>query len=183
MHAQETGGVPVLLSAKSLTALGAVINFEKGQAIFRNLELETVVQLYRSPAGHLWMDLFEQMPVVSENLFSLLGQVKTRANVESTSKNSKAQVLTAHADSQRTIHARQMHATDTPDTKTMRRPRVQFEKSVSPKPQFDLKTSATATSKDGFRESCPYVERRSDGTIRTTGMGTSGERDVHSSRK
>ena len=41
VHAQETEGVPVLLSAKSLTALGAVINFETGQAIFRNLEPET----------------------------------------------------------------------------------------------------------------------------------------------
>ena len=30
VHAQETEGVPVLLSAKSLTALGAVINFETG---------------------------------------------------------------------------------------------------------------------------------------------------------
>ena len=78
VHAQETEGVPVLLSAKSLTVLGAVINFETGQAIFQHLEPETVVQLDRSPAGHLWMDLFEQMPVVSENPWSLLGQVKTR---------------------------------------------------------------------------------------------------------
>ena len=53
-----------LLSAKSLTALGAVINFETGHATFRNLEPETVVQLERSPTGHLWMNLFEQKPVV-----------------------------------------------------------------------------------------------------------------------
>ena len=89
VHAQETEGVPVLLSAKSLTALGAVINFETGQAIFRNLEPETVVQLDRSPTGHLWMDLFERMPVVSKNPLSLLGQVKTRANVGWMSENSK----------------------------------------------------------------------------------------------
>ena len=64
VHVQETEGVPELLSAKSLTALGAVINFETGHAIFRNLEPETVAQLERSPFGHLWMDLFEHMPVV-----------------------------------------------------------------------------------------------------------------------
>ena len=60
VHAQETEGVLVQLFAKSLSALGAVINFETGHAVFRNLEPETVVQLERSPAGHLWMDLFEQ---------------------------------------------------------------------------------------------------------------------------
>ena len=65
--AQETEGVPVLLSAKSLSALEAVINFETDHAIFRNLEPEAVVQLERSPTGHLWMDLFEQMPVLSDN--------------------------------------------------------------------------------------------------------------------
>ena len=60
----------VLLSAKSLTALGAVINFETGHAIFRNLDPGMVVQLERTPAGHLWTDLFEQMPVVSGNPLS-----------------------------------------------------------------------------------------------------------------
>ena len=81
VHAQETEGVLVLLSAKSLAALGAVINFEMGHAIFRNLERETAVQLERSPTGHLWMDLFEQMPVLSDNPLSLVGPVKSGANV------------------------------------------------------------------------------------------------------
>ena len=57
VHAQETEGVPVLWSAKSLTALGAVINFETGHAIIRNLETETVVQLERTLTGHLWIFL------------------------------------------------------------------------------------------------------------------------------
>ena len=57
VHAQETEGVPVLWSAKSLTALGAVINFETGHAIIRNLEPETVVQLERTLTGHLWIFL------------------------------------------------------------------------------------------------------------------------------
>ena len=54
VHAHETEGVFVLFSAKSLTALGAVIDFETGHSIFRNLEHETGVQLERSPMGHLW---------------------------------------------------------------------------------------------------------------------------------
>ena len=81
LHAQETEGVLVLLSAKSLTAFGAVIKFEMGHAIFRHLELEIVVQLERRPTGHLWMDLFEQVAVVSYNPLSLLGHVKSGTNV------------------------------------------------------------------------------------------------------
>ena len=45
--------------------------------IFRNLEPATVVQLERSPTGHLWMDLFDQMPVISNNPLSLLSGVST----------------------------------------------------------------------------------------------------------
>ena len=71
VHAQETEGVLVLLSAKSLLALGTMINFETGHAIFRNLEPGTVVQLQRSPTGHLWMDLLEQMSVASNSPLSL----------------------------------------------------------------------------------------------------------------
>ena len=54
VHAQETEGVLVLWSAESITALGAVIDFETGHSIFRNLEHETGVQLERSPMGPLW---------------------------------------------------------------------------------------------------------------------------------
>ena len=54
VHAQETKGVSVLVSAKSLSERGAVINFETGPAVIRNLEPQTVVQLERSSAGHLW---------------------------------------------------------------------------------------------------------------------------------
>ena len=68
VHVQGTEGVLlVLLLAKSLNALGAIINLETGHAIFRNLEPETVVQLERGLTGRLWMDLFEQVPVVSDN--------------------------------------------------------------------------------------------------------------------
>ena len=40
-----------------------MINFESEHAILRNLESETVVQLERSLAGFMVMDLFESMPV------------------------------------------------------------------------------------------------------------------------
>ena len=183
VHAQETEGVPLLLSAKSLSTWRATINFETGQAVFRNLEPETVVQLERSPTGHLWMDLFEQMPVVSDNPWPLLGESQSEKKVGRMSENSKAQVRIDRTDSHGTLPFRPTHETDNSDKTTRRRSKVQFEKSVSLEPQFDLKTSINATSKDGFRENCSYVARRSDGTIRTAGMGTSCERDVYSSRK
>ena len=146
VHAQETEGVPVLLSAKSL-------NFETGQAIFRNLELGTVVQLERSPTGQLWMDLFERMPVVSHNPLSSLGQVKPVANVGLMSRNSKAHVLVARndscIDSHRTSPSRQTHDTDTSDTTTLRLSRVHSGKTVSLKSQFDPMKSGTIISEDG----------------------------------
>ena len=95
----------VLLSARSLTAVGAVINFETGHVIFRNLEADRGITGTQS-TGHLWMDLFELMPVVSKKPLSLLGHVKSGANVGSMSRSSKAHVLAAHSnsctDSQRT---------------------------------------------------------------------------------
>ena len=106
---RKTEGMPALLSAKALTALGAVINFETRHAIFRNLEPETVVQ-ERSPTGHLCMGLFEQMPVVSDHRLSLSSPVKSGANVGFMSRNSKAHVWVAHnnscTDPQRTSDAR-----------------------------------------------------------------------------
>ena len=66
--------VSVVVSAKSLPELGAVINFETGPAIIRNLELKNVVKMERNPAGHLWMNLSEQMPVDSDNHLSFSGE-------------------------------------------------------------------------------------------------------------
>lgn len=58
IHALPTPDVPVLVSIKSLMALGAIINFEAGTAIFQKLSPDAVVQLDRSPSGHLWLDFF-----------------------------------------------------------------------------------------------------------------------------
>ena len=79
-HAQETEGVPVSLSAKSLTALGTMINFETGHAIFRNLEPRTVVQLQQS-YGTLVDESVRTMPVVSNSPWSLFGLVKQGTHV------------------------------------------------------------------------------------------------------
>ena len=147
------------------------------------MEPETVVQLQRSPTGHLWMDLFEQMPVVSENPLSLLGELQLEAKVGRTPRDSKTQVLVACTDSQHTSLSRPTRETDTPDTTTMRRSRVQFEKPVPCESQFDLKKSVTETCRNGFRENRSHVARRSDVSTGTAGVGTSCERGVHSSRK
>ena len=183
VYAQETEGVPVMLSAKSLSTRRAASNFETGQAVFRNPEPETVVQLERSLAGHMWMDLFEQMPVVSDNPVLLPGESQSDTNAGWMSENSKAQLRSDGTFSHGTLPFRPTHETDNSDKTTRRRSEVQFEKSVSPKPQFDIKISINATSKGGFLENCSYCARRSDGTIRTAGMRTSCERDVYSSGK
>ena len=117
------------------------------------------------------MDLFEQMPAVSNNRFSLLGHVKYGAGAG------------CRADFHRALPSRQTHETDTPDTTTLPRSKVHPKKSVSLKSPFDLKKSGTITSENGIRENRSHVARRSDGTTATAGMGTSCERGVHSSRK
>ena len=186
VHAQETEGVPVLLSVNSVMALGAVIIFETGHAIFRNPEPENMVQPERSPTGHMWMDLFEQMPVVSDNPLSLLGHVKSGANVGLMLRNSEAHVLIVHnnscTDSQRTSLSGQTHETGIPDTTTMRS-RGNSADAVPLESPFNLKKSGTIISEDGIRENRSHVARRSDGTAGTAGMGTSCERGVHASRK
>ena len=102
-------------------------------------------------------------------------------------RNSKAPVVVAQnasfSDSQRTSPSRETHETDTPDTSIMRRSRVHSEKNASLKLPFDLKKSVTITSQDGVHENYSHLARRRDGTTGTTGMGTSCERGIHSSRK
>ena len=80
VHARETGRVPVLLSATSLTTLGAVIIFETARTIFRKFEPKTVVQLELNPTGHWWMDLLEQMRVIIHDPETLFGQPNRGAN-------------------------------------------------------------------------------------------------------
>ena len=60
-HGIDAKGVPMLLSAQSLRQMGAVINFETGQAKFLRLHPETVVQLEKSSTGHWLLDLSEDL--------------------------------------------------------------------------------------------------------------------------
>ena len=43
--------------------------------------LKPCLQVERSPTGNVWMDLFDQMLVISHNPLSLLGQVEHGTNV------------------------------------------------------------------------------------------------------
>ena len=64
----------------------------------------------------------EQMPVVSDNPVSLLGELESDTKVGRMSQELKAQVLIARTGSQCTFPSRPTHETDTPDTTTLRRP-------------------------------------------------------------
>ena len=50
-----------MLSAQSLRKMGAVINFENGQAKFLKLHPEKIVQLEKSSTGHWLLDLSEEL--------------------------------------------------------------------------------------------------------------------------
>ena len=52
VHVHEIEGQPVLLSVSALRALGAVIDFERDEAIFKNVDAKVVVPLERAPSGH-----------------------------------------------------------------------------------------------------------------------------------
>ena len=52
VHIHTIPGQPVLLSVKSLRALGAVIDFERDEAIFRRLDSSRVVSLETTASGH-----------------------------------------------------------------------------------------------------------------------------------
>ena len=60
-HGIDAKGVPMLLSAQSLRKMGAVINFENGQAKFLKLHPEKIVQLEKSSTGHWLLDLSEDL--------------------------------------------------------------------------------------------------------------------------
>ena len=51
----------MLLSSQALKKMGAVINFENGQAKFMKLHPEKIVQLEASSTGHWLLDLSEDI--------------------------------------------------------------------------------------------------------------------------
>ena len=70
IHIHDIPGQPVLLSVKSLRSLGAVIDFERDEAIFRRLDPRKVVSLETTDSGH--------------QLFPLVGDVMARSVNRST---------------------------------------------------------------------------------------------------
>ncbi|OLQ10860.1 hypothetical protein AK812_SmicGene5400 [Symbiodinium microadriaticum] len=52
IHVHDIPGQPVLLSVKSLRALGAVIDFSNNQAVFKSLNAAAVVDLETTESGH-----------------------------------------------------------------------------------------------------------------------------------
>ena len=60
-HGIDAEDVPMLLSSKALKKMGAVINFENGQAKFMKLHPDKIVQLEASSTGHWLLDLSEDI--------------------------------------------------------------------------------------------------------------------------
>ena len=57
IHIHDSPQQPVLVSRKALRSLGAVIDFESNQVIYKNADKKTVVPLVEAPNGHLLMPL------------------------------------------------------------------------------------------------------------------------------
>lgn len=52
IHVHDIEGQPVLMSIAALRSLGAVIDFERDEAVFKNVDPQRVVSLERAPSGH-----------------------------------------------------------------------------------------------------------------------------------
>ena len=53
--------MPILVGMSSLVKLGAVVDFETGLAVFRNIDPESIRRLPRNLNNHLCLDLFEDL--------------------------------------------------------------------------------------------------------------------------
>ena len=61
IHVHDIDGQPVLMSIASLRALGAVIDFESDEAIFKKIDPCRVIPLERAPSGHQLFPLTEDI--------------------------------------------------------------------------------------------------------------------------
>lgn len=59
IHVLEAGNAPVLLSAASLRAMGAIIDYSRDEAVFTKIDPRVLVPLERSAAGHQLLPLAE----------------------------------------------------------------------------------------------------------------------------
>ncbi|CAE7378109.1 unnamed protein product, partial [Symbiodinium sp. CCMP2456] len=81
VHIHDIPGQPVLLSVKSLRALGAVIDFSNDQAVFKALDPKAVVSLETTSSGHqlfpLARDVLEGATPLEHPFSSFQQYVKT----------------------------------------------------------------------------------------------------------
>lgn len=61
IHVHNIEGQPVLMSIASLRALGAVIDFDRDEAIFKKIDPCRVISLERAPSGHQLFPLTEDI--------------------------------------------------------------------------------------------------------------------------
>ena len=61
VHVHESSNQPILISVKSLKALGAVIDFSSGEAILKHVDSKKVITFDEEANGHLTMDLTQDL--------------------------------------------------------------------------------------------------------------------------
>lgn len=61
IHVHEIPQQPILLSIQALRTMGAVIDFERDECIFRNIDPSRVVKLERAASGHQVFPLTEDV--------------------------------------------------------------------------------------------------------------------------
>ena len=61
VHAVDTSRVPILIGMNTLRKLGAVVDFDLGLAVFKNIDSNSIRQLPRHPSGLLALNLFEDL--------------------------------------------------------------------------------------------------------------------------
>ena len=90
IHLHDIPGQPVLLSVRSLRALGAVIDFERNEAVFKRLDPQKVVRLETTESGHQLFPLVQDVLSGADHLqqpFTSFGtQRSTQASTTSASE-------------------------------------------------------------------------------------------------
>ncbi len=77
--------MPMLLSVSALAHLGTVLDFENGQAVFKKVAPDVSVQLGRTKAGHLLLDM-------SQDLVSKSAQPLLAYSLQDMSRHAKGEL-------------------------------------------------------------------------------------------
>lgn len=68
VHVLEQGQAPVLLSIDTLRRMGAIIDFETDEVVFKKVNPQRLVRMERSQAGHQLLPLAEDFLSAGEPL-------------------------------------------------------------------------------------------------------------------